>query len=36
MKDRSFLSRLFHNLETAEYAKALKYDPPGEDAIGKL
>lgn len=23
------LSRLFHNLETAEYADALKYDPPG-------
>lgn len=27
------LSRLFHNLETAEYADALKYDPL--DAIGK-
>lgn len=23
------LSRLFHNLETAESADALKYDPPG-------
>lgn len=29
------LSRLFHNLETEEYANALQYDPSGEDVIEK-
>lgn len=29
------LSRIFHSPETEECDDALKYDSPGEDAIGK-